>query len=434
MIKKIGIRREEKNRWERRVPLTPEHIRDLTGKSGFEFVVQPFPKRAFPDEAYSASGAKVAEEIKDCDLVMGVKEIPIPVFRKNGMYMFFSHTIKGQPHNMAMLRKLRELKCTLIDYERIVDSKGRRLVFFGRYAGLAGMIDTLWALGQRLSKEGMETPFKQVKMTYEYRDLAEAKDAIGKIGREIEAKGLPKAILPLVIGFTGYGNVSRGAQEIFDLLPHKVVNPEDLAKVKTPEENTLYKTVFHEEHTVRPKDPSATFDQTEFFSHPERYCSTFRSHVDHLSVLVNCIFWSPDSPRLISKAQAAQIWGAGKTPKLKVVGDISCDILGGIEFTVKDTQPDFPVFVYDPSKDEATMGVEGRGPVVMAVDNLPCELPAEASQEFSTALIPFMPSLRAIRRDVPLEDSGLPDSLKRGVLLWNGEFPAEYAFMKKFLE
>ncbi|PIV69931.1 MAG: hypothetical protein COS08_02885, partial [Euryarchaeota archaeon CG01_land_8_20_14_3_00_38_12] len=152
-MNRVGIRREDKNIWERRTPIIPQHIKELKEKD-IEFFVQPSKIRAFRDGEYVEAGANIQDSLNQCNVIFAVKEIPLDFFKKNKTYVFFSHTTKGQKHNMPMLKKMMELKCQLIDYEKIVDEKNRRLIFFGRYAGLAGMIDTLWALGQRLNKGG----------------------------------------------------------------------------------------------------------------------------------------------------------------------------------------------------------------------------------------------------------------------------------------
>ncbi len=431
MIKKIGLRHEDRSRWERRAPLVPEDVRRLVQEHGFEVIAQPSARRIFPDDVYAAAGAVIEEGITGCDLVMGVREMSAELFRPGGAYMFFSHTLNGQPSAMAMLRRMKELGCTLIDYERIIDERGRQLVFFGRHAGLAGMIDTLCALGQRLKLEGHDTPFAHVKMAHQYADLHAARMAISRIGEELRDRRLPSMLRPMVFGFVGYGNVSKGAQEIFDLLPHREITPPELlaGAAACDTGSDLLKVVFREEHTVRPKDEDSPFILSHFFQHPNRYQSNFSRYLDHLSVLVNCIFWSPASPRLMTKADAARMWKNGRQPRLRVVGDLSCALCGGIEFTIAATDPDAPVFVYEPELDDIAYGVEGHGPVVMSVDSLPCELPAESSEEFSRALMPFMEKLATVDLNAPFEKSGLPAPLKRAVILWRGKLTPDYEFM-----
>ena len=297
------------------------------------------------------------------------------------------------------------------------------------------MLDTFWALGKRLEEEDYETPFSEFSMAHEYSNLAAAKKAAVKIGKKIAKDGLPKSLYPMVFGFTGYGNVSKGAQEIFDLLPFKEISPEELVegKIHANTEKLLWKVVFHENHTVRPKSSSKPFDLKEYFSFPEKYESAFRQYADHLSALINCIYWSPKSPRVLTKKDAAGIWKKGKKSKLKIIGDISCDIGGGIEFNVKETDPDQPVYVYNPVTEKFKFGVKGTGPVVMAVDNLPCELSAESSQDFSKAMMSVMPDLLRLNRDKSFENCGLPETLKRATIVWNGKLTPDFQYLKKFL-
>ncbi len=225
MKNSVGIRREDKNVWERRVPLTPQHVGQLAEEIGGTFCVQPSDIRAFSDQDYAAVGAHVREDLSGCPVVLAVKEIPVPLLQPGTTYVFFAHVIKGQPSNMPMLQRMLDLKCTLIDYEKVTDDLGRRLIFFGRHAGLAGMIDTLWAYGQRMAWEGVQTPFGQIHQAYHYPDAAAAKLAVQRVGEQIAAGNLAESIAPFVCGFAGYGNVSRGAQEIYDQLPLEEVLP-----------------------------------------------------------------------------------------------------------------------------------------------------------------------------------------------------------------
>lgn len=433
MNKIIAIRREDKSKWERRAPLVPRDIVNFA-EQGIEFCAQPSDIRVFDNASYEDAGVKITEDVMGADLLMGVKEMPISYFKKNGAYMFFSHTIKGQANNMEMLNKLIELNCTLIDYECIVDEKGRRTVFFGKYAGLAGMIDTFHVLGKRLEHEGVSSIFSEVKMSYEYGSLEKAFNELRALAEKLKQEGIPEAIKPLVIGFAGYGNVSCGAQEIFDIFPSVEVSPEQLSELEKLDipHNKLVKVVFKEEHTVEPIEPMAEFDKFHYFANPTKYRSIFAKYLDKLSVLVNCIYWSAESPRLMTIEDAKKIHSQ-KNPKLKVIGDISCDIKGGIECTLKATQPDVPAYVYDVNSGSIVEGVEGNGPVIMAVDNLPCELAKESSEAFSEALKPFVPSLGKINFDVDFEQADLPDPIKKAVILWKGKFTPKFSFMNSYI-
>ena len=441
----IGIRREDKSRWERRVPVTPEDARKLKEEHGIEVWVQPSPIRAFSEEEFTQAGAIVQEDLSPCPVIFAVKEMPPDLFEAGKTYVFFAHVIKGQPYNMPMLKKMLELGCNLIDYEKVTDEKGRRLIFFGRHAGIAGMIETLWALGQRLDWEGIPNPFSQLGHTYEYKDLAEAKEAISKVGEKLKAEGLPQSVPPLICGVAGYGNVARGVWEILDLLPIKEIEPKEvasLAALRQPFDgaqdkaqdaaNVIYKVVFKEEHTVEPISPKDRFELQDFYDHPEKYRNKFESYVPYLTLIVNCIYWEEKYPRLVTNEYLKQLYGAGK-PRLRVIGDISCDIEGAIECTVRSTEPDEPVFVYNPFTGEATSGHEGEGPVVMAVDILPSELPRDASVDFSGVLSEFTPAIAKADFSVPFEQLELPPEIKRAVIAYHGELTPDYRYIEEFL-
>ncbi len=429
----IGIRREDRSHWERRVPITPEQVRELRDKHDIEVWIQPSTIRVFTDDEYRRVGAKVTEDLSPCPVVFAVKEIPASFLTQDRAYVYFSHVIKGQSHNMPMLRRLIDLECQLIDYEKMVDEKGRRVVFFGRFAGLAGMIDSLWALGRRLEWKGVANPFRSIDQAFRYDDLESAKEAVARAGRAMRSEPLPKSLVPVVFGFAGYGSVSQGAQEILDLLPFEEIPVADLPDLgKRAKGDRVYKVVFKEEDMVEPVDSSAEFDLHDYYESPEKYRGTFARHLPHLTVLVNCIYWDPRYPRLVTKAQLWDLFAAGE-PKLKVVGDISCDIDGSIEFTVKATTPGSPVFVYDPATDKAVDGVEGHGTVVLAVDNLPCELPRESSTSFGRSLMPFIPRIASADYTVDFEELSLPHEIKSAIIVYRGELTPEFRYLEEYL-
>jgi alpha-aminoadipic semialdehyde synthase len=434
--KLFAIRREDKNRWERRAPLTPHHVQALCAEHGLQCVVESSPIRVFTDEQYRELGIPVKDDVSDCPVVFAVKEIPLHFFRPGGTYVFFAHVIKGQKHNMPMLKRLLELGCTLIDYERIVDERGRRLIFFGRHAGLAGMLDTLWALGLRLRNEGLETPFAALQPAHRYATLQEAKEAVERVGQRIASDGLPEGLVPFVCGFAGYGHVSQGAQEIFDLLPHRKVAPAQLSELSAGGDcarNILYKVVFHEEEMVRPVEPNGRFDLQDYYQHPQRYEGRFADYVPHLSVLVNGIYWDARCPRLVTKEHLRLLFAQGSKPRLRVIGDISCDVEGSIECTVRATSPDEPIFVYDPLTATATPGHEGRGVVVLAVDNLPCELPRASSVYFSSVLKDYVPAIVTADYGGDFQALELPPEIKRAVIVHRGELTPDYRYLQQYV-
>jgi alpha-aminoadipic semialdehyde synthase len=434
MINTIAIRREDKNTWEKRTALTPDAVKKLV-ELGVKVLVQPSKIRVYSDQEYSDAGAEICEDCYSADLVVGVKEMPVSTFRKGGAYMFFSHTMKAQSHNMEMLKKLVENKSTLIDFECITDHNNKRLVFFGKYAGIAGMIDTFHTLGMRLLQEGIKTPFAEVKISYQYDGLKKAKIDLARIAAEISKNNLPEELTPMIFGFTGYGNVSAGAQEIFDIFDFIEITPDQLLKLNKSEipANKLVKVVFREEDTVEPKaSGKLNFDKQHYFDNPSQYKSKFFPFLKHLSCLINCIFWPADAPRLLDLEECDRLFRMPEN-KLKVIGDVTCDLGGSIECTTEATQPDNPSYVYDIDEKKIRMGYKGNGPTIMAVDNLPCEVPKAASDDFSKALEAFLPTLVKLDTQVDFADLQLSAPIKKAIILWNGEFTPGFAYMKNFI-
>lgn len=428
MIKTIGIRREDKNKWERRVPLTPSDLSVLAKRYNLGFLVQPSSIRVFSDEEYQKAGATIQEDLSAAPIVLAVKEVPTSLLKKGQIYVKFSHVIKGQPYNMPMLAQLMKLGCSVVDYERIADEKGARLIFFGVHAGYAGMVESLRALGQRLLAKGQETPLSDVKHAFEYASLEEAKKHLGEIAARLDFR-------PLVIGVAGYGNVSRGAQEILDALSVREVSPKDLAKEASKKEKPeILKVVFKEEDMVLPKDAGGSFALQDYYKHPEKYVGCFEKYLPHLDLLVNTIYWDERYPRLVTKDWVKKNYGKDQQSRLQAIGDISCDVEGSIEVTLDITTPDAPCITYDPASDSVSVGYDGIGPAVMAVDNLPCEFPREASEWFSHVLREMIQPLTAANWSLDFDSLDLPESLKKAVIVHKGELAPSYKYLEKHLK
>jgi alpha-aminoadipic semialdehyde synthase len=434
MTAKIAVRRETKSTWERRSPVTPELARRMVNEAGLEVLVQPSARRVFRDDEYVRAGARMAEDLSESPVILGVKEIPPELFQPDTAYVFFSHVIKGQPHNMPMLRRMLELGCTLIDYERICDDSGRRLIFFGRFAGLAGMIDTLWALGQRLESEGIDTPLKTIDPAHSYPSLHDAKLAVRVAGERIASDGLPESLLPVTVGVAGYGNVASGVREILAELPTRDLAPGELSKiVEKPSRHCIYQTTFREQDLVEPTSKNGTFELQDYYDHPERYRSVFNNYLPHLTVLMNCNYWDERYPRLVTRKELRSLFAGAAAPRLRVIGDLGCDVEGAVECTLKCTEPTEPVYVYDPSTGTIDSGVKGNGPVVLAVDILPAELPREASEEFSASLAHFLPALARADFNVEFSDLVLPPELLGAVIVHRGNLTPDYVYLEEHL-
>lgn len=431
----IGIRHEDKYLMERRVALIPQHVRKLISEQGLQFIVEESPKRIFTHQEFEKAGAKIVRDLSPASVVFGVKEMPISLFEEGKTYIFFSHVIKGQSYNMPMLKAMMEKGANLIDYEKVTDELGRRLIFFGKFAGLAGMINSLWSLGQRLKVQGIDTPFARLRQSHTYDSLEEARADICLVGLEIAARGLPEELCPLTIGFTGYGNVSNGAQEIAGLLPSMEVSPEDLLTLRDRKDlpnNVIYKTVFKEWDLSQPDDPNAEFELQHYYKHPEEYHNVFEQYAPHLSILMNCMYWAEQYPRILSNDYLKELFSDGKA-KLRVIGDVTCDPDGSIQCTHKGTEIEDPVFVYNPMTGEATMGFNGEGVLDMAVDILPSELPRESSIAFSNALVGYVKAIAEANYDVPFSDLDIPGPVKRAMILHKGKLTPDYEYIAEYL-
>jgi alpha-aminoadipic semialdehyde synthase len=426
-MNRVGIRREDKSEWERRVPLSPQDLRALGPEP---FYVESSVRRVFTDDEFRAAGIRVADALPECDVILGVKEIPVERLRADTAYVFFSHTIKGQPYNMAMLRRLLELGCTLIDYERIVDDDGQRLVAFGRHAGLAGAIDTLWSLGQVWQHRGLTTPLAELMPAHGYESAEEAKHHIGRVAAACRTDESFMSQAPVVIGVAGAGRVAHGAMEVLNSVQPVDCAP-DALKEMGPSVGRFVRVQFEEEQFAERRD-GGTFDRSHYYQKPEAYRGIFETrYAPDLTALINCIYWEPRYPRLLTRSGLRAAFSRHTAPKLVVVGDISCDIAGSIEATVKATDPSNPAFLWDARREQARDGFDGEGLLVMAVDILPAELPRDASYAFSRALSPLMPSLLSARLRSGVHD--LHPALRRGVIVDRGELTPDYQYLASHL-
>ncbi len=433
MKKTIAIRHEDKYKMERRAALAPKHVKQLIDH-GLDVLVESSAKRVFSDDEYREAGAIVTNDISSASLIIGVKEMPLDYFQPHKTYIFFSHTIKGQAYNMPLLQNMIDHQINLFDYEKVTNENGKRLIFFGYYAGLAGMINSLWSYGQRLEKLGFATCFAGIKQAHQYDSLVEAKQAIRKASLSLAINGINPAAGPLVIGITGYGNVSKGAQEIAALLPIEEISPNELivySKENKFDLKKVYKVVFKESDISAPIDKNVLFELQDYYAFPEKYENQFERYLPHISILMNCMYWDKRFPRIVTKDFLEQLYET--THRLKVIGDVTCDANGSIEATHAGTTIVDPVFVYNPKTRKPKMGFEGDGLQIMAVEILPSELPRESSEAFGDILVKYVKHLAEADYAVPFNDLAIPDAFKRALILQNGKFTPGFDYMTDFL-
>ena len=422
----IGLLREVKSAWERRTPLIPSDVASLVS-SGVRVLVQPSSLRIFTDAEFAQAGATLTEDLSPAQCILGVKEFPPSSLLPDHSYLLFSHTIKAQPASMPFLDEVNRRRVRLFDYESIRSTQGKRLVAFGQFAGMAGMIDGLRGLGERMLSLGMSTPFMGIASAYQYPDLAGARRAVEACGEEIRRLGLPKRALPFNVVFTGAGNVTQGALSIFELLPHRRVLPRELPTL-TPSPHELHAVMVGAEDmvehpTLRP------FNKAHYYANPTEYTPTFHARIaPHTSMLVNGMYWDNRYPRLITCEQWRHLQQKGGA-KMLAVADISCDVGGSVEFLKRTTSIDRPFFVYDGVRDELRDKVEGEGVLVLGVDNLPAEFPRDASVHFSSKLVPFIPALAGSDATVPLSPSDLPPELFNACIASQGQLTPNFQYI-----
>ncbi len=445
----IGIRRENKNKWERRVPLTPSDCKKLINE-GIHIIIQPSALRCFTDKQYSDVGVEISENISIANVIIGVKEVPLDCLLPYKTYLYFSHTIKGQPTNMPALNDILEKKIRLIDYELIKEKenltgKSDRLVAFGRFAGLAGAIDFLQGLGEFILHKKFVSPFMNTGYSYMFPSLEEAMLSVTEVGKLIENKKLPNELCPFIIGVTSSGRVSQGVQEILKLLPHEILDAEKIQELFSSRKHEVrndrvYITVI-ESHNMYSNKETDKFEKKDFYENPQNYKSVFaEKYIPYLSVLVHCMFWDPKFPRILTLEEAHNL-SEKKKFRLLGISDITCDLKGSIELLQKFTSIENPFYAIDPLTgvifDDFDKMTE-NSIVYHAVDHLPAELPIDASKHFSDKLIGFMKAIVESRYpcDYPIneEDSDLPIEILRACETWNGNLVPRYNYLYKELE
>jgi saccharopine dehydrogenase (NAD+, L-lysine forming) len=446
----IGILREAINKkGEKRVAVTPAYAAGIVQK-GHKLIVQPAKnpktgeiKRAFEDEEYIKSGAEINEDLSHADVIFGLKEIPVKTILPEKAYLLFSHTYKGQLKNRDMLKTFIDLRTTIIDYELIRDESNHRLITAFTYnAGYAGMVDTLWTLGQRLNVKGIENPFEVIPQAIEGEDLQSIKDLIAETGKIISDEGTPKEIPPVITCFLGRGKTSSGAQQIYDLLPVEEITFDQLEEVYLKgSRNKVYKLILTINEMYRLKAGEGIDKEVylklnkkqkrqHYLMNPEFYESNLDKMLPYITVLMNCILWDPKYPRALPKSMIKDLYG--RSNSLTAIGDITCDPNGSIEFS-KETWIDDPVYVFNPLSETVRMGFEGEGVAVMSVTNLPCEFSADASRQFSRDLSSFLEAIISADYHGDIDKSGLPPEIKRAVLIWKGEFTDDFFYMKNYI-
>ena len=394
---KIGILKETKTPADNRVPLTPLQCKQLENKfKGIKVFVQPARDRCFTDKEYGKAGIELRHDITDCDVLLGVKEVRPEYLIPDKTYLFFSHTIKKQPHNRDLLKAVLKKHIRLIDYETLTDSEGMRLIGFGRWAGLVGAYNGIRAFCLRNKISGLSPSHRFKKL----------QDMI-KLASSVK---LP----PVKIAVTGGGRVAAGAEEILAAFNVQKVSVEDYLHT-----DDFGRPVYVqlEPDAYNTSKTGETFQLSHFFKHPEAYMGNFSRFCNKTDLLVMAAYWDPRSPVLFNIEEMRK-----KDFRIRIIADITCDINGSVPSSIRTTTHENPYYDFNPvtEKEEEAFS-NPSNIVVMTIDNLPCGLPRAASVDFGNYLI---------NKVLPLIiQSDKDDILARATIAEKGKLTATYHYL-----
>ncbi len=397
----IGLIREGRIPPDKRVAFTPLQTEEIMQRFPHVSVVcQPSPLRCYRDEEFQSVDTPITDDMRTCDILMGIKEVQLPDLIPNKTYLFFSHTLKKQPYNKKLLQEILKKKIRLIDYEALKDTQGNRLVAFGRYAGIVGAYNGLWTYGRR-------NKLFTLRRAFECFDINDLK-------LELRNVKLP----PIKIALTGAGRVAKGAMETLDTAGIRKVSPQDFTTTKFTE--PVYVQLSSADYHTR-RD-GGHFNREEFHLYPERYDAQFREFTKVSDLLLAGAYWNPKAPPLFSKADML-----ATDFKIRVIADITCDINGSVPSTKRATSIVDPLYDYDPATDTThpPLGNDDRFVTVMAIDNLPCELPRSASEEFGRDLID-----RILK---PLLTADNESIIARGTIAENGRLSPYFEYLADYV-
>ena len=392
----IAVIREDKSPPDARVPLTPRQIAGLR-QEGLDIVVQPSANRCFTDDEYAKLGIPLQEELDDRRLLLGIKEVPVNRLLPGKTYCNFAHVAKFQPYNQKLLRALLDLNITHVDYEYLTDEKGRRLIAFGYWAGMVGAHNGVWAYGRRTG----QFTLPRLKDVYDY---AAAKKVYA-------ATDLP----PVKVVLTGTGRVGSGAARVLQDMGFRKVAPEELSK---PVEGPVFTQLAVEDYAAHPSGKPV--NRKHFYAHSEEYTSTFARYAEYADIFINGIFWDGKAPAFFTREEMR-----GPSFRIQTIADVTCDIApaASVPSTLRASTIADPVFGYDPSSGEEVAPYGPEFVDVMSIDNLPSELPRDASKAFGITFI------EKILPEFGKEDSAI---LRRATITEDGELGPNFRYLEDF--
>ncbi|MDX2003615.1 MAG: NAD(P)-dependent oxidoreductase [Chitinophagales bacterium] len=397
----LGIIREEKTPPDSRVALTPQQCAEMLKKyPGLEIKVQSSATRCYTDDEYRSASIAVVDDVSDCDVLIGIKEVPVDKLVANKTYLIFSHTHKKQAHNRKLLQAVLDKNIHLIDYELLTDEQGIRVIAFGYYAGLVGAHNAIMTWGKR--KGGFE-----LGRAHTYHDFEELKQVY-------QSLKLP----PMKIVVTGAGRVAKGVVEVLDLMNIERIDPDDFLEIEEVNK-PIYTQV--DSDRLYAHNYCMPFTFKHFFSHPQEYHSMFRPFYESADLMINAIYWDQKAPRFFTKQEM-------DSPdfRIEVIADITCDIEGSVPSTIRSTTIAEPIMGYDPHTGKETKPFTSNSIDIMAIDNLPNELPRDASQAFGQML-----GDHVLDELLGAKEGNM---ISRATIAENGQLAERFKYLKGFLE
>jgi alanine dehydrogenase len=396
---KIGLLREWKEPADKRAALTPDQCVQFTNKfPEIELVVEKSPDRTFSDQAYKKLGIAVVSDVSDCDILFGIKEVPIEKLISNKTYFFFSHTIKEQAYNRDLLRAILEKNITLIDYETLSWFEGGRILGFGKWAGIAGAYNAFLTWGKKTDKFTLPP-------AYETDDYEESIRLLSELD-----------LNRLRVVFTGNGRVADGIREVLEQMKLKECSPQEF--ISQPPRNAYF-TQLTSWDLYHRKD-GGPWEIQHFYNNHEAYCCEFDNFLPYTDILINGIYWEESMPPLFTVKDTKQSNFA-----IKVIADITCDVQGSVPITMEATNIYNPTFGWSKSEQKQVAPFGEDTIDIMAVTNLPTELPKNASEEFGSLLLEHILPLVA-RRDKQ-------SILKRATITSKGKLTKNYEYLTDFV-
>ena len=397
---KVGIIREGKTPPDSRVPLDPQQCKKLMD-SGVDIVVQKSEVRCYKDQDYIDAGVPMSDDMSDRNILLGVKEVPIDLLLEDKTYFFFSHTIKAQAYNQKLLKAVVDKRIRLIDYEVLTNEKGKRVIAFGKYAGMVGAHNAMWTYAQRTK----EFTLPRMKDLYDYK-------AAQEIYKNIKIPNLK-------IALTGTGRVSTGAAQVLDDMGVHKVRPIDYV---TKTYDVPVYTQIGIFYYAKRKDKKEFDDMSLFYNYPEQYESDFDHFTPISDIMINGIYWDNAAPAFFTVDQMAE-----EKFKIKVIADVTCDIapVSSIPSTLRASTIADPVFGFDPTTGKETTPFQEDCIDMMTIDNLPNEMPRDASTAFGEMFIEHV---------LPQLNDDKSEMIQKATIAEAGDLGSHFEYLRSYLE